>query len=163
MYKYLLALLIIPAVILFAGIYPKTAAQKPLPPLQQFHFTYHGTMRYALQDYSLEEKEGKYILTLDADNPYQRQEHIVTQKEMDALHALLEQRGVSKWNGFKGNDSRVLDGYTFALSIRFTDNSKLYASGCNAYPAGFRDTQKQLVDFFEAYRVTKENNDEKDS
>ena len=40
---------------------------------------------------------------------------------MDQVQKILETYDVGKWNGFRGNDSMVLDGSSFSFHVKFTD------------------------------------------
>jgi len=83
---------------------------------------------------------------------YAGNEEIETVVEEDLPGELLEIARtceVNQWNGFHKTGSYVLDGESFALSMKFEDDSVLSASGNNSFPEGYREAQRQVVAFFE--------------
>lgn len=63
---------------------------------------------------------------------------------MDQVREILERYEVGNWNGFRGNDSMVLDGSSFSFYVSFTDGTSISASGTNAFPRNQRKVFSEL-------------------
>ena len=62
----------------------------------------------------------------------------------DEPRRIMEKYGVEAWNGFHETDPDVLDGEGFSLIVQFSDGSEVYASGDNAFPAGYFDAVSEF-------------------
>ncbi|MBQ8108189.1 MAG: hypothetical protein IJ129_05525, partial [Ruminococcus sp.] len=55
-----------------------------------------------------------------------------------ALRELLRKYHVVRWDGFEGYNIYVLDGEHFRMTGETVSGKKLYATGSNSFPKGFR-------------------------
>ncbi len=64
------------------------------------------------------------------------------------LQEIIEQCGLAAWNGFHESDPDVLDGEWFMLLLNYADGTQVYASGENAFPAGYHDAAGRIRAIF---------------
>ena len=54
------------------------------------------------------------------------------------------------WDGYRQEDSAVLDGESFSLNVAFEDGSGIDAVGTNSFPDGYYEKKGAIQAFFEA-------------
>ena len=62
----------------------------------------------------------------------------------DELQRIIAECDIDTWDGFRGSDSRVLDGESFVLSLRYADGSTVYASGENSFPKTYSEASDRI-------------------
>ena len=72
----------------------------------------------------------------------------ISPKEINKIEKILKENEIGNWNGFQKTDKNVLDGNSFSLSIRFTNNDSISASGYMKYPNNYKKVQAELDKFF---------------
>ena len=128
---------IIIAIITTLGI----SKNKPITPtasnisnIKYFYFTYsNGYAMNAYTKYQIDEKDGKYELSLE---------------KMKELEIILNQYNVSELNGFNKTDKNVLDGDSFSFSLRMENNKGISASGYMKWPENYKNVVRELETFF---------------
>ena len=74
----------------------------------------------------------------------------VTDAELAAFSALLDELDLAAWDGYRQEDSTVLDGESFSLNVAFEDGSGIDAVGTNSFPDGYYEKKGAIQAFFEA-------------
>lgn len=74
----------------------------------------------------------------------------MTDEEAAELISLVKTHQLNRWNGFDKVDRSALDGTDFTLQIGYEDGQKLYASGSNAFPEGYKAAHEEIRRFFGA-------------
>ena len=67
-----------------------------------------------------------------------------------AFSALLDELDLAAWDGYRQEDSTVLDGESFSLNVAFEDGSGIDAVGTNSFPDGYYEKKGAIQAFFEA-------------
>ncbi|MCR5485844.1 MAG: hypothetical protein K6F09_09650 [Clostridiales bacterium] len=70
------------------------------------------------------------------------------------LAGLLNECDTESWDGFSGSDPRVLDGSSFTFEAKLKDGKRIYASGSNAFPDGYRTFENGLYSCMKANKST---------
>ena len=73
----------------------------------------------------------------------------LTDEDMASFSALVQELGLTEWNGYHKIDRDVLDGASFSLSVEFEDGGVIDASGSNCFPRGYSEKASAIRDFFE--------------
>ena len=74
---------------------------------------------------------------------------LMTDAEMKDFEKLLAELKIAGWNGFSGNDSRVLDGRSFGLNVHYWDGRSVSAHGYMRFPRGYRDSMQRIYAFLD--------------
>ena len=74
----------------------------------------------------------------------------VTDADLAAFSALLDELDLAAWDGYRQEDSAVLDGESFSLNVAFEDGSGIDAVGTNSFPDGYYEKKGAIQAFFEA-------------
>ena len=120
-----------------------TEAPVAITDIQEISFQESGSM-IPLVSYTTmtRENEGTRVqLELQYQYEYEK---MMDASLMDQVQKILETYDVGKWNGFRGNDSMVLDGSSFSFHVKFTDGTSISASGNNAFPKNQRKVFSEL-------------------
>lgn len=115
--------------------------------VKAFRFTCSGMSAAPERSYSIKEiKRGRFVWI----DLYDSCHYVLpmTDEDMAAFSALLNELNLTGWNGFNGNDPDVLDGRSFSLSVAFADGNVVEASGSNSFPSGYSDKMGRVEDFF---------------
>ena len=62
----------------------------------------------------------------------------------EELQRIIAECDIDAWDGFRGSNSRVLDGESFILSLRYADGSTVYASGENKFPDTYYEASDRI-------------------
>ena len=73
----------------------------------------------------------------------------LTDEDMASFSALVQELGLTEWNGCHKIDRDVLDGASFSLCVEFEDGGVIDASGSNCFPGGYSEKASAIRDFFE--------------
>ena len=65
---------------------------------------------------------------------------------------LLNEIKAVKWNGSRLNNPHALDGESFVLEIQLTNGESIRCSGTNAYPKGYHDLYRAIIQQFKDQR-----------
>ncbi len=74
----------------------------------------------------------------------------VTDADLASFSALLDELDLAAWDGYRQEDSAVLDGESFSLNVAFEDGSGIDAVGTNRFPDGYYEKKGAIQAFFEA-------------
>ena len=120
-----------------------TEAPVAITDIQEISFQESGSM-IPLVSYTTMTRENEGIrVQLELQYQYEY-EKMMDASLMDQVQKILETYDVGKWNGFRGNDSMVLDGSSFSFHVTFTDGTSISASGNNAFPKNQRKVFSEL-------------------
>ena len=75
---------------------------------------------------------------------------IFSVSHMGYISALLDELDLAAWDGYRQEDSAVLDGESFSLNVAFEDGSGIDAVGTNSFPDGYYEKKGAIQAFFEA-------------
>ena len=129
----------------FAGAAPT----EDMPAVKTFWFTRSGMSAGQGRSYSVREtKRGRFVWI----DLYYSCHYVLpmTDEDMAAFSELLHELKLTEWNGFRKSDPDVLDGEDFSLSVVFTDDDVVEASGSNSFPSGYSDKMSRVEEFFRA-------------
>ena len=126
--------------------------------IQSFDFYTTGTYVNAGVEYEVKdeldaggEPTGRKLILYKADGvAYENAETAACDEAfLEKLLALLEEYQVSAWDGFSMSDPNVLDGSSFAISVRFKEKEKsISARGYMSFPPHYRDVRDALEELF---------------
>ena len=75
---------------------------------------------------------------------------MVDETALEELSEIASRYRLDQWNGFNKTNSMVLDGESFALSVTLSDETKITASGGNAFPKGYSDAKHEICALFDS-------------
>lgn len=107
-----------------------------------------GTSMYSNYQYDIIKKDSKYICTIKNDNEEEEHTFEIEEKDVKVLENKLNEYKVSRWNGFSKVDKRILDGYSFSLSINLENGKDVYAHGYMEYPKNYSKVSGYLSSYF---------------
>ena len=119
--------------------------------LNSFYLTYsNGYAANSYTRYKLSIIDGLYTVEIKPygeheDNTYKT---TVDNSFINKLTAILKKYEVNKWNGFKESNQNVLDGDSFSLSINFSNNKSINASGYMVWPNNYRNVTSDISKLF---------------
>ena len=130
-------------------------ANDPLPVdgLNEFTFTF-GPMDIAYGDalYSavLDEDTGTVTLRYKESGLPEEdtREKTADESVLQALEEILRQNGADRWDGFRGDDSWVMDGSGFSLDLSTADGVRISARGREYYPENFWPFENAVKSLF---------------
>ena len=96
-------------------------------------------------------EEGKTILSHKESESFETVQTEVTDEILQKTGELLRKHGADRWNGFSGENSLVLDGSAFYLSVITEEGLEIIASGLETYPDGFHAFRNELKEMFMKY------------
>ena len=74
---------------------------------------------------------------------------IVEPKELrEKIKNILMKYDVGKWNGFNKSNHGVLDGDSFSLYVRFSNEKTIDASGYMSWPENYRNVRDEMDELF---------------
>ena len=150
MKKIFLILIIIIAIFLIIFII-RRKKDVEISKIKYFNFGYStGNMANAYVSYNIELKDKKYQVSIKPTGITEEEtlKIEISPKEINKIEKILKENEVEKWDGFQKSDKNVLDGNSFSLSIRFTNNDSISASGYMKYPNNYKKVQAELDKFF---------------
>ena len=142
---------ILPVFGLIAVLLIMSACSKPVKtdaPMTSFSFSHSGMHTGLIYTLSASRTENGWIADLSllaGDREYAPE---MTEEEVEALILLVQTHELNRWNGFDKVDRLALDGTGFELKIGYEDGQKVYATGSNAFPEGYRAAHEAIVTFF---------------
>ena len=110
--------------------------------LTSFYCSFGGEMRPEIREITLEGSE--YWLREDWD----AEPVPLDAAWAEALLRVIEECGLTAWDGFHGSDPWVLDGESFSLDFTLSDGTAVSASGENDFPPGYREASGRLREIF---------------
>lgn len=78
-------------------------------------------------------------------------EHVMEEADYTHLGTLVDRYDLWHWAGFEKTNTRVMDGESFSLDIRFADGTAILAKGSNSFPDGYRELMDELHGIFSQY------------
>ena len=128
----------------FAGAAP---LEDP-PAVKTFWYATSGMCIEEFNRYQIKETaRGRFVwIELHNDDRYVLP---LTDEDMASFSALVQELGLTEWNGYHKIDRDVLDGASFSLSVEFEDGGVIDASGSNCFPRGYSEKTSAIKDFFE--------------
>ena len=114
--------------------------------LSSFFLSRPGSVVYPR--YEIVMLEDRYQMSVD-DEPF----HPIDDRVAEALLEVIDDCGLSSWNGFRKSEEGVLDGEGFSLEIGFTDGTVITAGGSNAFPDGYFEAMDRIMQVLEAARA----------
>ena len=131
----------------------KTA--KEIKDIKYFSFNYSvGYYANANWSYVLELKDGAWAAEVKPNGvaPEDAEKYTVGEDFVRSLEDFLKEKKVGAWDGFDKADKYVLDGDSFSLYIRMTDDQSVSASGYMEWPEGYKEVQGGIDALFRALR-----------
>ena len=117
--------------------------------IKRLYFRYRvGNYSNGTEDFSIEKTDDGYFLRSHRDGSEITHDAAVDGEFAGRIEALLREYNAGSWNGYDGNDMRVLDGRDFELTVSFADGSELRARGYAAFPKNFREVREGLEKLF---------------
>ena len=71
---------------------------------------------------------------------------------LDDISQIVKEKEIYKWYGFNKEDKNVLDGYSFSLTIKYSDGKEGKASGYMKYPNNYTSAHKELTNYLETIK-----------
>lgn len=137
--------------VLMISLLAKNAHGVSAAPVERFLLSYtNGSMANSNVVYEFFYKEGRPMVSVKPMGVPEEEAVCFETNEAFAasLQALLQQHKVSRWDGFAGSDTMVLDGDSFSLNITFQDESSLSAHGYMKWPKGYGEFEKAVDELF---------------
>ena len=150
--KIILSIIIIILIIIIGYIFYISNKKKiDISDLKVFRFSY--STGYAINSnvrYYVDIEDGKYIATIKPNEIPDDDEFKIeiSDKEINKIKEILLKNKVSKWNGFDKVDRFVLDGNSFSLYIRFTNDKTIEASGYMKWPNNYYEVRNSFDKLF---------------
>ncbi|MEA5002895.1 MAG: hypothetical protein VB081_05300 [Christensenella sp.] len=145
--KALCLLLVIPLLVSCSQKIP--ASQIEQATIQEFHYSF-GSYFGGYWDYTIVNADGKTVLTASGSNGVDLSvDSKIPSEALDDIKTILAQQDIGAWNGFSERDDGVMDGYSFSLSVLFSDGKTLKADGYMKYPANYEAGSKVLAEYLE--------------
>ena len=79
---------------------------------------------------------------------YEINEIQISNEVLNKIVDVLNKYNVSRWHNFNKSDNRVLDGYSFSLSIKQKNGKSISASGYMRYPKNYKKVKNELEEIF---------------
>lgn len=135
---------------------------KPSPPMQpevieagdpldilSFSFSHGGSSTDQCFSLSAEQTEAGtrlYAEGLYSGGPIV--DEVIEDPLLEQLGKIAGQYRLDLWDGFNESDSMVMDGSNFSLSMTLADGTSVYAHGSNAFPSGYGDAEREILQAF---------------
>ncbi len=126
-----------------------TAERRPEGNIIFFAFSHSGSSTGSIYTYRAEQTADGWQTEISLLCGAQTYEFVMTAEEAERLCALINSYKLWKWNGFDKIDSRVLDGSSFHLTLRYADTAELTAHGSNVFPDGYGSALSEINLFFD--------------
>ena len=117
----------------FAGAAP----HEGVPTVKTFAFSCSGMSVDQMRSYQIGETKRGRLATIEL---YLAYTFVLPMTESD----------LAAWDGYRQEDSAVLDGESFSLNVAFEDGSGIDAVGTNSFPDGYYEKKGAIQAFFEA-------------
>lgn len=120
--------------------------------IKSFKYSYtNGYYMYANKIYELEYKNNKYYASLKPEGISEENKITVEVDEniSKKIEEILNKYDVGTWNEFNKSDSRVLDGNSFNLDIKFINDDKIYASGYMMWPKNYFEFRNEIINLYD--------------
>ena len=120
--------------------------------IKLFKYSYtNGYYMYADKIYELEYKNNKYYASLKPEGISEENKITVEVDEniSKKIEEILNKYDVGTWNEFNKSDSRVLDGNSFNLDIKFINDEKIYASGYMMWPKNYFEFKNEIINLYD--------------
>jgi len=120
--------------------------------IKSFKYSYtNGYYMYADKIYELEYKDNKYFASLKPEGISEENKMVVEVDESVSkkIEDILNKYDVGTWNEFNKSDSRVLDGNSFNLDIKFMNDEKIYASGYMMWPKNYFEFKNEIINLYD--------------
>ncbi len=129
----------------FAGAAP----HEGMPTVKTFAFSCSGMSVDQMRSYQIGETKRGRLATIEL---YLAYTFVlpVTDADLASFSALLDELDLAAWDGYRQEDSAVLDGESFSLNVAFEDGSGIDAVGTNSFPDGYYEKKGAIQAFFEA-------------
>ena len=120
-----------------------------MPTVKTFAFSCSGMSVDQMRSYQIGETKRGCLATIEL---YCAYTFVLpaTDAELAAFSALLDELDLAAWDGYRQEDSAVLDGESFSLNVAFEDGSGIDAVGTNSFPDGYYEKKGAIQAFFEA-------------
>ena len=131
---------------------PKLKPIEDIKDIKVFHYgTTDGMAIYDGVHYSIDYEDDKYMATIQKNGQSEEdaKKIEISKEKVEELEEILNKYEVSKWNGFKKSDKDVLDGHSFSLYIRLSDDTSIEASGYMKWPNHYNEVRGSLEEYFE--------------
>lgn len=158
----LLGIIIVVAGIIAAVILLNKKETEPEEPYQEIKDITSLSLSYdkgytmnANISYRIRKEDEKYIATIKLYGvPEEEAKEVEARDEtVKEIESILNKYKVSKWDGFKKSDNRVLDGNSFSFSLDYADGKHIYAHGYMKWPDNYREVRDELDKLFEGLIV----------
>lgn len=115
--------------------------------LQSISYHYSGTAIGDIYSYYIYKENDKVKLKVDIMNINSENPDIVVlnEKILDEIMKLIIKHKVIKMDGYNKSNPNVLDGDSFAVSIKLSNNKEISFSGSNCAPKGFHEFEKDFL------------------
>lgn len=138
-------LLIVIALVIVLLLLPKLK-EKKIENITHLRFSYStGYHKNAYAFYEIDLKDNKYILKVKPSDISEEdtKEIELTKEKVKEIENKLNEYHVSRWNGFSKSDKNVLDGDSFSMSIKSSDQD-ISANGYMMWPNNYREVRNYL-------------------
>ena len=129
----------------FAGAAP----HEGMPTVKTFAFSCSGMSVDQMRSYQIRETKRGRLAAIELYLAYTFALP-VTDADLASFSALLDELDLAAWDGYRQEDSTVLDGESFSLNAAFEDGSGIDAVGTNSFPDGYYEKKGAIQAFFEA-------------
>ena len=113
------------------------APHEDMPTVKTFAFSCSGTSADQMCSYQIGETKRGRLATIEL---YLAYTFVLPVTDAD----------LAAWDGYRQEDSAVLDGESFSLNVAFEDGSGIDAVGTNSFPDGYYEKKGAIQAFFEA-------------
>ena len=126
----------------FAGAAP----HEGMPTVKTFAFSCSGMSADQMRSYQIGKTKRGCLATIEL---YLAYTFVlpVTDADLAAFSALLDESDLAAWDGFRQENSTVLDGESFSLNVAFEDGSGIDAVGTNSFPDGYYEKRALFKHF----------------
>lgn len=144
--KIIIGAILVVGVIFFVG---NSKQEKYEGDIVSFEYNY-GDYNGGYYNYKIYKQDDKNYIKAKGMNGIE----LNVEKEVDDtvlkdISKIVKDNRIYEWNGFDKKDSHILDGYSFSLTIKYSDGKEIKANGYMKYPNNYETNHKVLVDYLE--------------